>query len=333
MNKIDVSNISEDSKNVDDFICRICCFILQDPYECENCGTPYCKDCIEAWNQRSSFCPIKCGKTLRIKPAHRFIKKMLGELKVKCITQDCPEVFMLGTLDTHLNVCQFLSVKCTFEDCDTYVMRKELDKHMKECEHQEEICQTCSEKIKIKKSTQNLKEKQNEVKSDENMIKMCSERTDKHNCIKILSDRIKGLSCDNESLHKKCENYEKDITILKEKTDLLMCNIAYKCDLAHLLTFRANSSSTCSCCGLIKICTRWECETCKKMYCLDCIKLLNSKYCPNYHTFIFGNLGNFMCDTCGSKKTNGGPLSLHDPVCDLDLCEICVIKLFPNINK
>ncbi len=100
-----------------------------------------------------------------------------------------------------------------------------------------------------------------------------------------------------------------------------------------MLLFKANWTSTCSCCGLIKICTRWECITCKKNYCLDCIKLLNYAFCPNYRTFLFGDRGNFFCDICGAKKTTGGPLSLHDPVCDFDVCDYCVQKLFPNLKQ
>jgi len=112
-----------------------------------------------------------------------------------------------------------------------------------------------------------------------------------------------------------------------------MSNISYKCDNAHPLIFKATWTSTCSCCGLIKICTRWECVTCKKNYCLDCIRLLNYVFCPNFHTFLYGDRGNFLCDICGAKKTQGGALSLHDPVCDFDLCDNCVIKLFPSLTK
>ena len=141
------------------------------------------------------------------------------------------------------------------------------------------------------------------------------------------------MKTNHDQLLVKTKKYEKDIKELIDKTTVLMCNITYRCDNAHPLVFKPKWTSTCSCCGLIKICTRWECSTCNKYYCLDCVKLLNSVYCPNFHTFLFGDRGNYLCDICGGKKTRGGELSMHDPVCDFDVCDLCVVKLFPNIEK
>lgn len=327
MNKLDPNNIPEGEvpKNLEDYICRICSFILNDPFECENCGTPYCRDCLEAWHQRSSQCPIKCSGTLKIKPAHRFIKKMLGELKIKCPTNECNQIISCCRLDYHLSKdCEFLLVKCSNTDCEEYIMRKDANNHLEVCKYKEITCKKCNEKIKLLYGVEyNNSNKQN---------MMVDEQVYSHDCITILSDKVKILNTNYEKVFKKSEVYEKDIQELKDRTNLLMSNIAYKCDLAHPLIFKATWTSTCSCCGLIKICTRWECTTCKKNYCLDCIRLLNSVFCPNFHTFLYGDRGNFLCDICGAKKTQGGNLSLHDPVCDFDLCDNCVMKLFPNLR-
>lgn len=331
--KVDIKNVRDNSKNFNDFVCSICSFILQDPYECDNCGTPYCKDCIEAWNQRSSVCPIKCGSTLRIKPAHRYIKKMLGELKIKCTVDECEEITSFEFLNTHLKECSFYEVKCDFEDCKEVVKRKDLNSHKETCKEKEITCNNCFEKIKLcfinsnNEENNSINYNKNNDNNNEEILAIKS-----HNCIFVLSNKIKNLTMENQNLQKSFKICENEILYLKEKTNQLMSNFSYKCDNAHLLTFKANHACTCDCCGLIKICTRWECETCKKNYCLDCIKLLNHTFCPNSHTFTYGNNGNFMCDTCGAKKTNGGPYSLHDPVCDFDLCDNCVLKLFPNLN-
>jgi hypothetical protein len=344
MNKLDITNVSEDEKhkNIDEFICRICSFILQDPHECENCGIPYCKDCLEAWHQRSSQCPIKCGSTLKIKPAHRFFKKMLGEIKIKCPNENCPEIIQISRLEYHLKECQFLIVKCNNEDCDENYLRKDLVKHMETCKFKEFFCIRCNEKIKIRPGVGcNNINNNNDINnlSNNNLINISCDKLqviniyDDHDCIKVLSTKIKSITNNLETVIKQNEIYDKSIKELKDKTNLLMSNISYKCDNAHPLIFKATWTSTCSCCGLIKICTRWECSSCKKNYCLDCIKLLNFVFCPNYHTFLYGDRGNFLCDFCGAKKTQGGPLSLHDPVCDFDVCDTCVLKLFPNINN
>ena len=309
MNKIEPSLIANPPSNIDDYICKICTFILNHPYECENCGTPYCRDCIEEWNKISSQCPLKCGSTLNIKPAHRFIKKMLGDLDVKCPNK-CEVIVKMEHLDKHNNECQFLLVRCENTECEEYYIRKDLKNHLGVCKYKEHICETCNDKIKLY---------YNDVKI--------------HNCINTLSNKFTILNTRLDELEKIIKISEKDIRDLKYRTGLLLSNISYKCDNGHHLIFRANWTSTCSCCGLIKICTRWECSNCNKYYCLDCIRLLNHLYCPNSHTFIYGNRGNFLCDICGAKKTYGGPLSLHDPVCDFDLCELCSVKVFPDIGS
>jgi hypothetical protein len=313
MNKIDPICLANVPEHLDDYICKICTFIIQDPHECEGCGTPYCKDCIEAWHKRSSQCPIKCGSTLNIKPAHRFIRKMLNELSIKCSIAGCSDVVKLESLGKHLDECQYLLVKCKNSDCNEQIMRKDIAAHLENCNYKETNCKDCNEIIKCN----------NNIIVDESH----------HNCIQVLSSRITSMTSTIEELEKKALSAETEIKDLKNQTTLLLSNISYKCDLAHQLIFKATWTSTCSCCGLIKMCTRWECPTCKKNYCLDCIRLLNHIYCPNFHTFAYGNRGNFLCDICGAKKTFGGPLSLHDPVCDFDLCEACSVKVFPVLNK
>jgi hypothetical protein len=320
MQKFDTKQIPEGEipKNIDDLICKICTYILHDPHECENCGTPYCKDCIDEWHKKSSQCPIKCGGTLKIKPAHRFVKKMLGELQINCPNKSCSKIVKLEQVPSHLKICEYSEIKCTNDECKEKLLRKDLSEHLIICKFKVLICEKCNEKIELK--GKNL----NKQMIDEN------ELMKEHDCLKILSLRVKKLTIDSENLESKNKIFEKEIIELKEKTNLLYCSINYKCDMAHPLVFRANWSCSCSCCGLIKVCVRWECTTCKKKYCLDCIKLLSPNFCPNFHTFFYGNKGNFICDICGAKKTHGGEMSLHDPVCDFDLCENCVVKLFPS---
>jgi len=301
-------------------VCKICSFILCDPHECEHCGTPYCKDCIDEWHKKSSQCPLKCGVTLKIKPAHRFIRKMLSELTLKCPNADdgCSIIIKHEQVNSHLKVCDFSFIKCLNDECKEKLLRKDMNEHLVVCKFKVFVCERCNEKIEVKSKLKN--------EIDEEILKG-------HDCLKVLSCKVKKLTTDFENMEIKNKIYEKEIVEPKDKTNLLYCSISYKCDMAHPLVFRANWSCSCSCCGLIKVCVRWECTTCKKKYCLDCIKLLSPNFCPNFHSFSYGNKGNFICDICGAKKTHGGETSLHDPVCDFDLCENCVIKLFPSKAK
>jgi len=335
--KIDPCHIPENDcpKNLDDFICKICAYLIYDPYECENCGTPYCKDCIEVWHQKSGSCPIKCGQTLKIKPAHRFIRKMINEIKVKCQNKNCPVVTTYEKVFAHLEDCEYNEIKCPNIGCSEKFLKKEQNEHLKVCKFKVIKCERCCEivipviSIEGTKSINILNEDKKST-SENNSDQLIYPN---HDCIKILSTNLKELRQDYNHLVMKTKKYEKDIKELIDKTTVLMCNITYRCDNAHPLVFKPKWTSTCSCCGLIKICTRWECSSCNKFYCLDCVKLLNSVYCPNFHTFLFGDRGNYLCDICGGKKTRGGDLSLHDPVCDFDVCDTCVVKLFPNIME
>ncbi len=332
--KIDPMQIPESDvpRNLDDFICKICSFIIFDPYECESCGTPYCKDCIEIWHQKSASCPIKCGKTLKIKPAHRFIKKMINEIRVKCMNSECPVILKYESIFAHISTCDYQNIKCPNEECTETFLKKELQEHLKICKFKVTICERCNEKI-IPGLDNEKQVKEDKILSKDEIKKNLDENNSNHDCIKNLSRSISELRSNYNQLQVKTKKYEKDIKELIDKTTVLMCNITYRCDNAHPLVFIPKWTSTCSCCGLIKICTRWECTTCNKYYCLDCVKLLNSVFCPNFHTFLFGNRGNYLCDICGGKKTRGGDLSLHDPVCDFDVCDLCVVKLFPNLEK
>jgi hypothetical protein len=220
MYKLDITSIpdSEKPKNIDDFICKICSFILLDPYECEHCGTPYCRDCIEAWHQRSSQCPIKCGPTLKIKPAHRFIKKMLGDLIVKCTNEECPEFLNICRLDYHISKCEYTKIKCGNHECNEMLFRKDLAEHLETCKFKEFHCEKCNDKLVPDPS------------DDTNIIMI--QQYKKHDCVKVLTNRINELNCNYESIMKKNETYEKSINELKENTKLLMSNITYKCDNA-----------------------------------------------------------------------------------------------------
>jgi hypothetical protein len=312
MEKIDINRIPDDEKpkNFDDFICKICTYIIHDPYECENCGIPYCKDCLTKWEMRSNQCPIKCDTVMKTKPAHKFIKKMLGELKIKCKNQDCGIVIEISRMNYHLKECEYEILKCPNEECAEKISRKDLEKHREACKFKTIQCERCAESFRDK---------------EQNVMSLL----ESHDCVKSLSDKLRSLNLNYETLMKKNEENEKTIKDLKYSMDLLLFNISYKCENGHNLIFRKTWDSTCASCDLDEICTRWGCTECDVNYCLDCIKILNHVCCPNAHTFIYGASEEILeCDLC-RMEVQSGPMSLHDRVCNFDLCEGCVKKLFP----
>lgn len=303
--KFEIKNVIDPPTNLDDLTCSICSFILLDIVECENCGTPYCRDCLTEWHKKSLHCPLKCGATLVIKPGHRFLRRMVEDLNVKCANDPCPITYKISEDLNHKKICQFHPEICPFskEGCKKLIRRADMEQHVMTCEHKVQYCSDCGEKS-------------NNVNGE------------KHNCIKTLTSKILELNLVNDSLMKSYINLEKEFLTMKEKMNVLLVSIIYKCDHGHNLVFRANWNETCSCCGVIKKCTRWECLTCAKCYCLDCIKLICSKVCPNMHVFSNNEPGHYICDKCGAKKSNNSQESIHDRICEFDLCENCANSMF-----
>ena len=323
--KLDPNRIEEKPKNLEDFICKICTFIINDPHECETCGIPYCKDCLQKWKFISNQCPMKCNPPMKIKPAHRFIKKMLGELKIKCENEECPVVIELCRLDYHLKECEYLIVRCPNGECEEKITKRELEKHKETCKFKTLQCERCSEKFRdIPKQNLEINEE-----SDISSVDLVNLQT--HDCIKSLSNNLKCLTEKFELLFKKNEKNEKQIKELSNKTNLLSSNFSYKCGSGHNITFTATWESTCATCNRSDICTRWECTECESNYCGNCIRIINPVFCPNLHTFLIGGNVEFQCDLCCLEKV-GGNSSIHDNVCDFDVCEGCVEVLFPNIK-
>jgi len=40
--------------NGDEFDCVICSLVVNDPYECGECGNMFCKDCIDSWMKKKN---------------------------------------------------------------------------------------------------------------------------------------------------------------------------------------------------------------------------------------------------------------------------------------
>jgi len=100
----------EDSQ-LSEFTCGICLGVFNNPFETKCCRQTFCKQCIENWISKSNTCPLD-RSLLR---AHDLIKSskivinLLSKLKIKCDNSDkgCQQVIDLGSLSSHLIVCDF----------------------------------------------------------------------------------------------------------------------------------------------------------------------------------------------------------------------------------
>jgi len=86
--------------------CPICLDLVIEPYECEECGKIFCKDCITNWlnNSRTKECPNK----------HRFKQKQklddwvtesLKKIFIKCPYKTCYGQYAYNVWQNHLKIC------------------------------------------------------------------------------------------------------------------------------------------------------------------------------------------------------------------------------------
>jgi hypothetical protein len=79
-----VENFTEYQEMIKSLYCCICLDIVKIPYECENCESLYCEDCWEVMKIAGRKCVLHC--TAPVKKANKFVRDMLGKLKIKCET-------------------------------------------------------------------------------------------------------------------------------------------------------------------------------------------------------------------------------------------------------
>eukprot|EP00829_Urostomides_striatus_P016873 TRINITY_DN5677_c0_g1_i1.p3 TRINITY_DN5677_c0_g1~~TRINITY_DN5677_c0_g1_i1.p3 ORF type:complete len:128 (+),score=52.91 TRINITY_DN5677_c0_g1_i1:64-447(+) len=64
-------------------LCKICLEVLDDPVECSECNSDYCRDCIKIWRARNPTCPNRCASNILQKP-HKLVFSMLNALEISC---------------------------------------------------------------------------------------------------------------------------------------------------------------------------------------------------------------------------------------------------------
>ena len=73
------------TKELDEhFICQICCFVVSDPIECNQCEKPFCKECYIEWSIKSPQCP-NCRIKNEHRPLSRFALNSLNATSFNCL--------------------------------------------------------------------------------------------------------------------------------------------------------------------------------------------------------------------------------------------------------
>ena len=137
----------------DGFICCICLCVLKDPMQCENNEHYFCSGCIKEHLKKTSHsCPV-CQDKLTVetlRKAPRIVGDCVSRYKISCdyATRGCDEVLELGTLQTHVQNCDFMPVSCSNEGCDKIVSKRDVKQHESElCQFKTMTCDDCGEKM------------------------------------------------------------------------------------------------------------------------------------------------------------------------------------------
>lgn len=116
----------------DNFDCPICTMVARNPKDCSSCGSIFCSTCIDDWMKKKSECPNRCPKDSKIQLIQRALKKIYGELEIKC--EFCGKPIKMLDIEAHEKSCQL--PKCVYYDICNNQIGSELDfKGAKVCDN------------------------------------------------------------------------------------------------------------------------------------------------------------------------------------------------------
>lgn len=128
--------------------CSICYELLDNPYECECCGSLFCEECINDWLTINPHCPLKCPNFI-ISRAKTNTRKMLNLLILRCINYpDCNYQCEYWNIFEHEDKCPYLKRNCPNSPCTFNGNFNLLEKHLiNDCNYLRYECGFCKMKI------------------------------------------------------------------------------------------------------------------------------------------------------------------------------------------
>lgn len=173
--------------------CRICLEILNNPFECEKCGSLFCEECISKWLKINSSCPMRCPN-LKINKASVNTRKILSIIQLKCINNpECNFVSNYWSTLEHEKNCEYQKIRCPNISCNFLGSINKLKTHLiKDCPNLYYSCEFCKCKIKRGKYESHLDEHYNN--NSFNVIK-CYKCLSKDNLCKCLCQKVICMKC------------------------------------------------------------------------------------------------------------------------------------------
>ena len=86
------------------FECKICCDLVMNPVECENCSKLFCQNCINNWLKNSNKCPNK-HQFAKKQELDDWIKKEISKIFIKCPYIGCNSNYAYKHWTRHVKKC------------------------------------------------------------------------------------------------------------------------------------------------------------------------------------------------------------------------------------
>ena len=206
----------------EEFICPICCDILEDPVLFEECEHVFCRQCIEEWLQscQPKHCPIDrqeiSEKSLR--PPQRSFRNLITNLLISCdfSANGCQEYIKIDGLSVHSSNCAFnpvimnQDIECP-SSCGAIVKRSgSIDEH--NCvSHLKTIIANNNNMIEILMS-------QNEELLEQNLL-MKNERQEVLTKYNEAIKQLEALSAENREISIEMSNTKQKLSEMSHKSD------------------------------------------------------------------------------------------------------------------
>ena len=205
INKERLININKISLIEELIKCSICNEIVYKPFECENCGSLFCEECINDWIKVNKKCPSETCNNLKVTKAKINEKKLLNLIQLKCINYpDCSYTAEYWDMLEHENKCTYQKIKCPNFPCNYEGHFLNLKNHLtNECNYIFYECGFCKCKI-YKNLFQNHLEEHYNDKSF--YILNCRFCGSSENLRKCICKKVICLRCLNAGKNYECKN-------------------------------------------------------------------------------------------------------------------------------
>ena len=178
--------------------------------QCENNEHYFCSGCIKEHLKKTSHnCPV-CQDKLTVetlRKAPRIVGDCVSRYKISCdyATRGCDEVLELGTLQTHVQDCDFMPVSCSNKGCDKIVSKRDVKHHENElCQFKTTTCDDCGEKMphhKYKAHGCALRRDVDQIKKD-----LADVKTAQHEMVNEMREGMKRITIAFENFQKSSRN-------------------------------------------------------------------------------------------------------------------------------